>query len=129
VILCDLAVLAAGLAWWLLGTIQRARSPRPESRWSESSYRGGSVGGGHIVGDVLGSHDGHLRLHHRHPAGKARAQLLPMTITAPSRDLDLPLQFPDARPRNWSVLAGFGLTFTVGLFLFLFGARRIRRLG
>jgi drug/metabolite transporter (DMT)-like permease len=90
----------------------------------------GSIGGGHLVGDLLA-------------IGMTVSFAFIIVIPRARRDLPLlnttvasafattlifaPLSSPLTLDlHNWSVLAGFGLTnFAVALFLFVYGARRI----
>ena len=124
--------LAAGLAWWLLREKMRFRTiiAGLASMAGIFIIVAGSVGGGHLLGDVLAIG---MTLSFAFiiviPRKRRDLPLLPTTIL---RAFATTLIFaPFSSPatldlHNWSVLAGFGLTnFSVALFLFVFGARRV----
>jgi drug/metabolite transporter (DMT)-like permease len=124
--------LAAGLAWWLLREKMRPRTivAGLVSLAGIFIIVAGSLGGGHLLGDVLAigmtvSFAFIIVI----PRVRRELPLLPTTIlSAFSTTLIFaPLSSPASLDfHNWSVLAGFGLTnFSVALFLFVFGARRI----
>lgn len=124
--------LAAGLAWWLLREKMRPRTVAAGlvSLAGIFIIVAGSLGGGHLLGDVLAigmtvSFAFIIVI----PRVRRELPLLPTTIlSAFSTTLIFaPFSSPASLDfHNWSVLAGFGLTnFSVALFLFVFGARRI----
>jgi drug/metabolite transporter (DMT)-like permease len=124
--------LAAGLAWWLLQERMKTRTVIAGlvSLAGVGVIVAGSVGGGHLAGDLMAigmtvSFAFIIVI----PRARPELPLLPTTIV--SAFATLLIFAPFSAPltldlRNWSVLAGFGLTnFSVALFLFVYGARRI----
>jgi len=124
--------LAAGLAWWLLKEKMRVRTMIAGlvSMAGIFIIVAGSVGGGHLLGDVLAIG---MTLSFAFiiviPRKRRDLPLLPTTILSAFATtlIFAPLSSPATLDlHNWSVLAGFGLTnFSVALFLFVFGARRV----
>jgi drug/metabolite transporter (DMT)-like permease len=124
--------LAAGLAWWLLREKMRLRTliAGLVSMVGIFIIVAGSIGGGHLLGDVLAigmtvSFAFIIVI----PRVRRELPLLPTTILSAFTTtlIFAPLSSPTTLDlHNWSVLAAFGLTnFSVALFLFVFGARRI----
>jgi drug/metabolite transporter (DMT)-like permease len=124
--------LAAGLAWWLLREKMRVRTivAGLASMAGIFIIVAGSVGGGHLLGDVLAigmtvSFAFIIVI----PRARRDLPLLPTTILSAFATtlIFAPFSAPATLDlHNWSVLAGFGLTnFSVALFLFVFGARRV----
>ena len=124
--------LAAGLAWWLLRERMRPRTiiAGLVSLAGIFIIVSGSLGGGHLLGDVLAigmtvSFAFIIVI----PRLRRELPLLPTTILSAFATtlIFAPLSSPASLDfHNWSVLAGFGLTnFAIALFLFVYGARRI----
>jgi drug/metabolite transporter (DMT)-like permease len=124
--------LAAGIAWWLLQEKLKARTlvAGLVSLAGVGIIVAGSLGGGHLLGDLLAigmtvSFAFIIVI----PRARQDLPLLPTTILSAFATMLIfaPLSAPLSLDlRNWSVLAGFGLTnFAVALFLFVYGARRI----
>ncbi|MDQ7247342.1 DMT family transporter [Dongia sedimenti] len=124
--------LAAGLAWWLLREKMRGRTIAAGlvSMAGIFIIVAGSVGGGHLLGDLLAigmtvSFAFIIVI----PRARRELPLLPTTVVSAFATalIFAPFSSPAALDlHNWSVLAGFGLTnFSVALFLFVFGARRV----
>ena len=124
--------LAAGLAWWLLREKMRIRTiiAGLVSLAGIFIIVAGSLGGGHLLGDVLAigmtvSFAFIIVI----PRVRRELPLLPTTILSAfaTTAIFAPFSAPATLDfHNWSVLAGFGLTnFSVALFLFVFGARRV----
>lgn len=124
--------LAAGLAWWLLRERMKSRTlvAGLVSLAGVGVIVAGSIGGGHLLGDLMAigmtvSFAFIIVI----PRARQDLPLLPTTIVSAFATtlIFAPLSAPLALDlRNWSVLAGFGLTnFAVALFLFVYGARRI----
>jgi drug/metabolite transporter (DMT)-like permease len=124
--------LAAGLAWWLLREKMKARTVIAGlvSMAGVAVIVAGSIGGGHLLGDLMAigmtvSFAFIIVI----PRARPELPLLPTTVVSAFATtlIFAPLSSPLSLDlRNWSVLAGFGLTnFAVALFLFVYGARRI----
>lgn len=124
--------LAAGLAWWLLREEIRPRTivAGLVSMAGVGVIVAGSLGGGHILGDLLAVgmtvSFGFIIVI---PRARRELPLLPTTVLSAFTTtlIFAPLSSPLALDlHNWTVLAGFGLTnFSIALFLFVFGAKRI----
>jgi drug/metabolite transporter (DMT)-like permease len=125
--------LAAGIAWLMMG-----ERPRPRTILAGLvSLAGvlvivaGSLDGGHLLGDLLA-----IGMTASFACviviPRARPELPVMQTTLISGFATALVFLPFASPLqttawNWAVLAGFGLTnFTIGGYLFVYGARRIR---
>jgi drug/metabolite transporter (DMT)-like permease len=124
--------LAAGLAWWLLRERMKTRTiiAGLVSLAGVGVIVAGSIGGGHLIGDLMAigmtvSFAFIIVL----PRARQELPLLPTTIVSAFATMLIfaPFSAPLSLDlRNWSVLAGFGLTnFALALFLFVYGARRI----
>ncbi len=124
--------LAAGLAWTWLGERPPGRTVMAglASLGGTLVIMAGSLGGGHLVGDLLAlgmtlSFACIIVIPRARPEVPTRAATILSAVA--TFVLFAPLSSPahlDAR--NWCVLAGFGLTnFTIALYLFLAGAKRI----
>lgn len=124
--------MAAGLAWWLFGESVKQRTivAAMISMAGIVAIVAGSLGEGHILGDLLAvgmtiSFAFVIVI----PRTKPNLPMLPTTILSAFATMALfsPLSAPTGLDaHNWTTLAAFGLTnFSIALFLFLFGARRI----
>ena len=124
--------LAAGIAWWMLRERLKPRTMIAGlvSLAGVGVIVAGSIGGGHILGDLLAigmtvSFAFIIVI----PRVRQDLPLLPTTIVSAFATtlIFAPFSAPLTLDlHNWSVLAGYGLTnFAVALFLFVYGARRI----
>ena len=124
--------LAAGLAWWLLREQIKPRTiiAGLVSLAGVGVIVAGSIGGGHLIGDLMAigmtvSFAFIIVI----PRARKELPLLPITVVSAFATMLIfaPFSAPLSLDlRNWSVLAGFGLTnFAIALFLFVYGARRI----
>lgn len=124
--------LAAGLAWWLLGERVKLRTIAA----GVASLAGvliivsGSVGHGHLLGDLLAlTMTVTFAFMIVIPRAYRDVPMLPTTMLGAFATTLIFAPFGSVGSldlHNWSVLAGFGLTnFSIALFLFVAGARRI----
>ena len=124
--------VAAGISWIWMGERMSARTALAGalSLIGVAVIVGGGVGAGHALGDFLAlvmtlSFAFVIIIPRRH----STLPMMPTTILSAFATTALFAPFGSAAAmalQDWVVLAGFGLTnFTVALFLFLHGARRI----